>query len=96
MKTGTGTRDVQGQSPRWGLGSPESEDEAVCRHCFTHIDCRNDQNLKFSYNSPLTLDQCFAVGGDKRHFAGQAPKPMSVAVTAILLQTELLKQILVI
>ena len=39
---------------------------------FTDFDCKNDQNLTISHNSPLILDQCFTVGA-KWHFGGSGP-----------------------
>ena len=48
---------------------------------FTNFDCRNDQNLKISHNSPPDFwPVCFTVKA-KRQFGGLAPKPISGAAT---------------
>jgi len=62
---------VQGRSPGRGSGGRSlTEAEAVCRHCLQIFDCRNDQNLKISHNSPPDfLPVCFTMGrGDQATF----------------------------
>jgi len=54
---GTGVPSgVQGRNPVGGLGIKSPlEAETVCV-LFTDSDCRNDQNVKISHNSPPILD----------------------------------------